>query len=229
MTATTTDYRSLNAALGILGIFMLGIFLAWYLTKVHLIPLPKDPVWASLVGAFWQTFATVVIPYVWAMRRLGLKLADMGIRRAGFVDSTLQGCLLYSLALGAFIYCSSDPLISNHLLRHLGAGDASITLASMGLIAAGTDLATRGFILLTLVRYTNLAFAILIQNLTWYLGHINEIGLLSGCLGLWGALGLTLTLGLLGDVVALRTRNVVGLALAHILLNLAMTVYIRNL
>jgi hypothetical protein len=35
--------------------------------------------------------------------------------------------------------------------------------------------------------------------------------------------------GLIGDIVALRTRNVVGLALAHVLLNLAMVVFIRSL
>jgi hypothetical protein len=40
---------------------------------------------------------------------------------------------------------------------------------------------------------------------------------------------LTLTLGILGDIVALRTRNVVGLAVAHVLLNITMMAFIRTL
>ena len=141
----------------------------------------------------------------------------------------LQDCLLYSLALTAFIHCSADPLISNHAVGKLPAWEAVGFAASMSLIAAGTDLATRGFILFSLARYTHTSIAILIQNLTWYLGHIHEINLLTGCLGYASALGLTLTLGILGDVVALRTRNVLGLAFAHILLNIVLSLYIRQL
>lgn len=69
----------------------------------------------------------------------------------------------------------------------------------------------------------------LIQNLTWYLGHIHEINLLTNCLGYMNALGLTLILGVVGDVIALKTRNVVGLAIAHVLLNVALLIYIRQL
>lgn len=102
-------------------------------------------------------------------------------------------------------------------------------LLSMSMIAAGTDLTTRGFILLGLARYSPLIFAIIVQNALWYLGHITEITQLTGCLTLWGAIGLTLTLGILGDIVALKTRNILGLAIAHILLNISMMVFIRNL
>jgi len=65
--------------------------------------------------------------------------------------------------------------------------------------------------------------------LTWYLGHIHEIELLQDCLGYGMALSLTLTLGLLGDAIALKTRNVLGLAIPHILLNIILAIYIRQL
>jgi len=42
------QFLNLNAVLGILGIFALGIFLAWYINATLLIPIPKDPLWASL-------------------------------------------------------------------------------------------------------------------------------------------------------------------------------------
>lgn len=104
-----------------------------------------------------------------------------------------------------------------------------VILLSMSVIASGTDLTTRGFVLLGLARYTPLTFAIIVQNALWYLGHRGEISQLSGCLTLGGAIGLTLTLGVLGDIVALKTRNIMGLAIAHILLNITMMIFIRNL
>jgi len=221
--------QDINAVAGIFGIYALGIFLTWYPISILGIPMPDGLVSRSATIAIWQTVTTIVIPYIWVMARLGFTLADLGINTSNLGRSILFGCLLYSLALAAFIHCSDDPLIRNHAIGKVPPHEAFALVSSMSLIAAGTDFCTRGFILLTLARYTHVGFAILAQNLTWYLGHITEINLLTGCLGYAGALGLTLTLGLLGDVIALRTRNVLGLAFAHILLNVVMSLYIRQL
>ena len=221
--------QDINAVMGIFGIYALGIFLTWYPLSMLDIPLPEGLLSRSATTAIWQTVTTIVIPYIWVMSRLGFTFADLGTSTRNLGRATVFGCLLYSLALAAFIHCSDDPLISNHALGKITSWEAVGLVSSMSLIAAGTDLATRGFILLTLARYTHVGFAIFFQNLTWYLGHIAEINLLTGCLGYAGALGLTLTLGLLGDVIVLRTRNVVGLAIAHILLNVILTLYIRQL
>jgi hypothetical protein len=67
------------------------------------------------------------------------------------------------------------------------------------------------------------------QNLVWFLGHLYEIGYLADCLGIPTAVLLTLTLGVLGDMVVLKTRNVLGLAGAHFVLNLVLSVYLRHL
>lgn len=220
---------NINLSLGILGICGLGIFLAWFVTAMHLIPMPADPIRSSLVGTLWQFLTTVVIVYWWASKRLRLPLSELGITTWNLGKTILLGCALYSLALLAFVTCGNDPMIAQHALRNASSNDAMWLLFSMSLTAAGTDLTTRGFILLGLGRFTPLLFAIVVQNALWYLGHVNEIAQLSGCLTLWGAIGLTLTLGILGDVVALKTRNVVGLAIAHVLLNVVMMVYIRSL
>ena len=221
--------QDINAVAGLFGIYTLGIFLTWYPLSILSIPMPDGLVSRSATIAIWQTVTTIVIPYIWVMSRLGFTLADLGINTRNLGRSIFLGCLLYSLALAAFIHCSDDPLISNHAIGKITSWEAVGLASSMSLIAAGTDFATRGFILLTLARYTHVSFAILVQNLTWYLGHFTEINLLTGCLGYAGALGLTLTLGLLGDVIALRTRNVVGLAIAHVLLNVVLSLYIRQL
>lgn len=220
---------NINLVLGMLGICSLGIFLAWFVTAMQLLPMPRDPIWSSLAGASWQFFTTVIVLYWWANKRLRLPLSELGITTKNLLQTTILGCLLYSLALIAFISCSNDPFIAQHGLRQASTKDAMILLLSMSMIAAGTDLTTRGFILLGLARYSSLIFAIIVQNALWYLGHLSEIAQLSGCLTLWGAIGLTLTLGILGDMVALKTRNIMGLAVAHILLNISMMIFIRNL
>ena len=221
--------HDINAALSILCIFGLGIFLIWYPIVILKIPLPEGPVARSNVNALWQTAATLIVPCAWAMWRLGFSLSDFGISTHKLGRAILLGCLLYSLALAAFIHCSADPLIANNILGEIPAWEAVRLVASMSLVAACTDLTTRGFILFGLARYTHVSIAIIVQNLTWYLGHIHEINMLTGCLGIVGALSLTLTLGILGDVIALRTRNVLGLAFAHILLNIILCLYIRQL
>ena len=177
----------------------------------------------------WQFTATAFIPCYWAVKRLGLSLSDLGINTTNLGKSFFLSCALYSLALAAFIYCSDDPMISEHALRKISGWEAIGLTSAMGLVAAGTDIATRGFILLSLARYTNVGFAIVVQNLTWYLGHIHEINMLTNGLGYINALMLTLILGLVGDAIALKTRNIVGLALAHILLNIILSIYIRQL
>lgn len=219
----------LNAFISICGIYLLGIFLTWYLTGIFKIPLPDDIALKSLSIAVIQTICLIVIPYVWAIKRLNFSLQDLGISTKNLVQTTILGCALYTLALAAFLYCSSDPLISNHAIGKMDIADASILLLAMSIVAAGTDIATRGFVLFTLARFTNIPIAIFLQNVAWFAGHLGEIDLLKNCLGLWAAVGLTLTLGILGDVIALRTRNIVGLSIAHIVLNVVMTLYIRNL
>jgi len=219
----------LNASLGIFGIYLLGIFLIWFPLAFLGVPLPEDPIARSAVTVVLQTLGVIVLPYAWAWWRLGLSPAALGINVRGLGKNIALGCALYALALAAFIHCSDDPVISNHLVGQLGTGEAILFLAVMGLAAAGTDLSTRGFILLGLARYSPVAFAVIIQNLTWVLGHLHEIELLRNCLGVGMAVALTVTLGLLGDVIALKTRNVVGLAIAHILLNVVLVIYIRQL
>lgn len=220
--------KNLNAITGILGIYGLGIFLLWYIATVLHLPMPESMIGRSAVNAIFQTALTVFFPYIWAVRRMRFSLRDLGVSRSGLLASTVSGCLLYSLALAAFMHCSADPLISNHALGKLDIGGAIGLLSSMSLISAGTDFATRGFLLLALARYAGIPFAVCIQNISWYVGHIPEINLLSNCLGFWMAAGLTLTLGIVGDVIALKTRNVIGLAIAHILLNVVLTVFIRT-
>ena len=217
-----------NAALGALGIFLVGIFLTWFPVQALQVPLPRHPVHRTLLNGVWQALCVIVLPYAWAAARLGRSPAALGLSRRNLGRTFLLGCALYAIALVAFVASAHDPLIQHHPIRRLDPlGVAELGFA-MCLIAASTDVATRGFVLLTLLECTPLAFAVAMQNVFWLLGHVNEIRLLSSALGREGAVALFVVLGLLGDSIVLRTRNVLGLALAHVLLNVVMIWFMRT-
>ncbi|HEX9755834.1 MAG TPA: CPBP family glutamic-type intramembrane protease [Gemmatimonadales bacterium] len=221
--------REVNAALGVLGVVAVGILSMWFPTAMLGVPMPKGVLASTALTTVWGIVALGVFPYLWAIRRLGMTLGDLGIsvRRLGL--STVLGCALYALALVAFLHCSWGQMMSEHAVRSAPPGPAIFMAFCMSVTAAGTDLLTRGFILLSLARHGPVTFAIAAQNGIWYLGHTHEIGLLADCLGVGGATLLTLTLGIGGDMVVLRTRNVIGLCIAHVLLNVILTIYLRSM
>jgi len=229
MKLTVPTARDVNAIVGVLAVTALGILSMWFPTAVLNLPMPKNILVSMALTTVWGMVALGLFPYLWAMRRLGMGLADLGISGRNIGVSTLLGCALYSLALVAFLHCSWGKMMSEHAVRSAPLGPAIFMCVCMSVTAAGTDLLTRGFILLSLVRHGPVLFAIAVQNGIWYLGHTYEIHMLADCLGVGGATVLTLTLGIGGDMVVLRTRNVVGLCIAHVLLNVILTVYLRSM
>jgi len=221
--------RDLNAVLGILGILVLGIFLVWFPSVVLQVPMPHDVVANTVVNTMWAALATVVLPYLWAVKRLGMGLGELGLTTERLGRNILIGCGLYSIALVVFLSHPDMGMMANNIVGQESFGRAMILMLCMGITAAGTDMLTRGFVLLTLTKYSHVAFAIIMQNLVWYTGHLQEIDMLRSSLGTVYAILLTLILGVLGDIVVLRTRSVVGLAMAHFLLNVVLTFYIRHL
>jgi Type II CAAX prenyl endopeptidase Rce1-like len=219
------DRERRNAAIGILGVFLTGIFLVWFPTQVLHVPLPRNPVHNTLINGIWQTLMVIVMPYTWAAVRLGRSPSSLGLTRKNLGKSLLMGCALYSIALAAFISASHTPLIMNHAIRRLPPGGVVELGSVMCLVAAGTDIATRGFILLTLIEVTNVPFAVVMQNIFWMLGHTHEIRQIAAAFGMPGAIALNIFLGGVGDWIAMRTRSVVGLAVGHVFLNVAMIFY----
>jgi hypothetical protein len=217
-------------AAGIIAVSLLGQLATGWIVPL-LLRIPGIRAVDFVLGtAIVQVAMTVVVPYALAWATLGLTPARLGVTHRGLARGLLLGIALYALAMAAFVtFCAADPGIAGHLVRRFDGERLLILATGMCLIAAGTDLATRGFILLGVAEYTPVWFAVLMQNVFWLWGHKAEILKLSGpqCLGLPGAIALFVALGVLGDVVALRSRNVVGLAIGHILLNLAMIAWIR--
>lgn len=220
--------RELNAVLGALGIYALGIFSLWFPLVALNLSMPQDFILNKAVITVWQALALVVVPFVWAIKRLNLNLGDLGITAHRLGMNILLGCGLYAIALSAFMYCPDISMMTDHALRKVSTGDAITLTILMGITAAGTDIASRGYILLILAKYGNVFLAFVAQNLLWFLGHMHEVRALTGCLGTTLAVTLTITLGVVGDIIVLRTRSVVGLAIAHFMLNVVLSVYLRQ-
>jgi hypothetical protein len=216
-----------RAGAGLL-VFCAGILLTWLLIARLEITQALDFVTRHLANSSLQGLLVVVVPYAWAALFQGRSPAALGAGRRGFARSFLLSCALYGLALAAFLHCWADPSVADHPMRIVRAEKVVVLGISMCLLAATTDLATRGFVLLWLAECAPLSFAVIMQNVFWILGHTYEIRALSTCLGAPLAYGLFLLLGVLGDAIALRTRNVLGLALAHVLLNVVMILYLRG-
>ncbi|MGQ0720357.1 MAG: CPBP family glutamic-type intramembrane protease [Candidatus Eiseniibacteriota bacterium] len=217
-----------RAAAG-LAVFCGGVVLTWLLIARLEVTQALDFVTRHLANSSLQGVLVVALPYAWAARFQGRPPAKLGLGRQGFALSFLLSCALYALALVAFLHCWADPAVADHPIRIVRAEKVAVLATSMCVLAATTDLATRGFVLLWLADCAPRSFAVLMQNVFWILGHGYEIRALSACLGAPAAYGLFLALGVLGDAIALRTRNVLGLALAHVLLNVVMILYLRGI
>lgn len=171
----------------------------------------------------------IFFPFLWVIYWKKEKLADMGITKKNLLISIILGIGVYSIALAIFFFSIDNPSFNESFVSGIKNEKLSqlifITIL-VSIMALITDLWTRGFILMLLAKHTSVYFGILTQNITWFLVHIYEINSLQSAITLEGAIALTLTLGILGDIVALKTKNVLGLGVGHIWLNVVFTAYI---
>lgn len=171
----------------------------------------------------------IFFPFLWAIYWKKEKLKDLGITKKNLLTSTILGIGVYSIALLVFIFSIGNPSFNENFVsgtKYERLNDLIFITILVSIMAMITDLWTRGFILMLLAKHSSVYFAILTQNITWFLVHIYEIDALQNVITLPGAIALTLTLGILGDVVALKTKNILGLGIGHIWLNVVFTAWI---
>ena len=196
-----------------------------------LVIISASPLQDNLFRAVRMTCVYVLLPFGWAYYYKKHQLAEFGITRKKLIPALILGLAVYSIALLAFLLSLGNPSFDAHFRW---GGDYTLTdwlliMALVSWMAFVTDLWTRGFVLMLLAKYQSPGFGILVQNVTWLLVHLYEIAILGPSMGVLGALGLTLVLGVLGDLVALRTKNIIGLGVGHMYLNIAFFGYVRFL
>ncbi len=161
-----------------------------------------------------MTLIYVVLPLLYAKHRK-LDPKKWGITFPKNITSILFGMGVYGIALAVFwryqIFFDS--------WARADVTDLLTVIPFVCIMAAITDFWTRGFVLLTLSDKYGWMVGIITQNAFWFILHYYEILLLEPYISFWGAVALTLILGLLGDMVTLHYRNIWGLMIGHALLN----------
>jgi|TARA_B110000263_G_C15242367_1_gene479993 membrane protease YdiL (CAAX protease family) len=169
-----------------------------------------------------------VIPAIWWLKRnnKGGTFNSLGLSFPKGQKFLIlgTGLALYSIALAVFMLwppqsCGFTFWQANRCTDTVPS-DWALTLPLICIMAMITDLWTRGFVLLQAADKWGERPAILLQNTLWLILHLYELELLAPSMSWVGAIALALFLGLVGDIIALRTRSVVGLMAGHALLNI---------
>jgi len=203
-----------------------GIF---YLFRTNYLDL--SPLGNNIFRAIRMTIFYVILPFGWAYYYKHLNKSDLGITKKRLFASIILGLGVYTIALFAFLLSLGNPAFDHHFSWGMDYSltDWLLTMSLVSWMAFVNDLWTRGFVLMLLAKFQTPWFAIIAQNITWLMIHLYEVAILSPSMGLLGALGLTVVLGVCGDLVALKTRNIIGLGIGHIYLNIAFFSYVRFL
>ena len=135
------------------------------------------------------------------------------------VSAWAAGIGLYTIALAAFTIFPPKAPGFVFWTSEAGALDWMVTLPCICVMAAVTDVWTRGFVLLNLAPRIGTTQAIVVQNILWIVLHLYELELLATSMTWIGALLLAITLGILGDAIALHWGSVRPLMAGHIWLN----------
>lgn len=168
-----------------------------------------------------------VIPAIWWLKRNNKESTfnslGLSFQKGQRVFIIGTGLALYSIALAAFMLwppqsCGFTFWQANRCTDTV-LSDWFFTLPLICIMAMITDLWTRGFVLLQAADKWGERPAIILQNSLWLILHLYELELLAPSMSWFGAIALALFLGLIGDLIALRTRSVVGLMAGHALLN----------
>lgn len=173
---------------------------------------------SNLVRALRMTIFYVLFPILF-LRRHNRDWKELGIlpRRNMLGENLVGGIFIYGVA--TYIFLENEIFFSGW--QFLSNNEIIVKLILVAIMASITDLWTRGFILFEVANKYSDRTAIIVQNITWFTIHIYEIELLEPFIGYWNSILLTLFLGIGGDLVALRTRNIFGLMLGHTLLNVS--------
>jgi hypothetical protein len=126
-------------------------------------------------------------------------------------------------AVPAFVFINNEIFYSGWQ-KH-SSNEIVLLLTLTFIMASITDLWFHGFIFLGLVKTSSVRIAFLVQNILWFIFHYYEIILLDPYVGWLNAFLLSLYLGLVGDIIALKTKSVVGLMLGHSLFNLTFVMF----
>ena len=200
--------------------------LSYYLRTTYL---DVDVVFSSFLRCIRMVMVYLFFCFGILIFRYRYKLKDFGIQKKNLLHTTILGIGLYTVPLLAFITHVGNEEFDSYFVegkRNLHTLSLIFLSFLIFVMAAVTDIWTRGFVLLITAKIRSPLSAIILQNITWFLIHIYEILILIHSFGIVLSVALTIFLGVGGDLIVLKYRNVLGLAVGHIYLNLVFIIYI---
>ena len=173
-----------------------------------------------------------ILPALWYLRRHGegrtAERLGLILPRGRVTLIMASGLGLYTIALAVFMLWPPPScgfrFWETGVCTDTMVSDWMVTLPVICIMAMITDLWTRGFVLLQAAERWGEPTAIILQNILWLLLHLYELELLAPTMGWTGAVLLALFLGIVGDMIVLRERSVIGLMAGHALLNIGWAV-----
>ena len=158
------------------------------------------------VPTAYATFGFYIVCSIALTKYNGRSLAEIGLTRGGFFPSLgYSGIIVVSALLSRFVF--GDLVLSSSITPSVVAERGLFNFVFSGL---GQEILFRGLIMFSFLRWKGWRAALLISSVLFGLVHAR-----------WG-LGAMIATGVLGAYwgwVALKTKNMVGIALIHGLYN----------
>ncbi|MFX1512816.1 MAG: type II CAAX prenyl endopeptidase Rce1 family protein [Promethearchaeota archaeon] len=186
----------------------------------------------NFIRAARMTLIYVIFPYLFTRTFLdpSYSIEDVGLTIQGSKKGVYLGIILYTVVLAILINQLGDSDFKSDWVDSLKS-ESLLTLVFYAFLAswmaAITDLWARGYILFQICKYSSFHVGILFQTLIWMLIHWYEIDLLTPNLGFLYSFTLTLFLGIGGGFITLKTRNITGLVIGHIWLNIGFLLAVK--
>jgi membrane protease YdiL (CAAX protease family) len=160
----------------------------------------------SEVLAHYTTYTVYIIGSILLTKYNGRPLADIGLTRNGFLRSLIFSMtLVVANLLGRLV--SADPKFSSDVNSSIVFVNALFYWMFGGF---GQEILFRGLILSTFQRWKGWKVALLISSILFGLVHIRQ--------GFTGIIA-TIIIGGYWGWVALETKNIIGISIAHGLFN----------
>ncbi len=187
----------------------------------------------NIIRAIRMILVYIILPYLFIRKFLVTSsfLESTGLTLQEIKKGMFFGVILYTIALVIIIAQFSDPNFKNDWIDSIKSESSSTLIfyaILASIMAAITDLWTRGYVLFQLCEYSSVQVGFLFHVFIWMLIHWYEVIILTASLGFFLSFFLTLILGVGGGIIALKTRNIVGLILGHIWLNLGFLIAVMT-
>ncbi|MHA1911129.1 MAG: CPBP family glutamic-type intramembrane protease [Candidatus Kariarchaeaceae archaeon] len=182
----------------------------------------KISTYGSLEYAFFRVFRMIccyLMPFFWFINSTPLSFKDLGLKYDSW--GLWLGMLVYAVPIFIFI---SNNIFSKGWQEH-SSYEIVILLFLTFIMASITDLWFHGFIFMGLMNTSSVKIAFIAQSILWFIFHYYEIILLEPYIGWLNAFFLSFYLGLAGDIIAFKTKSVIGLMIGHSLFNLIFVLF----